>query len=111
MASDKKHFPIADVRKVMAEAVERNFGAMTGVKSEYHNGILSVSIPKENDYFSPKVTLHLQDDLYGELVEGYYISYPSMWQSAEHAEKMAVLIGGVAAVGYALEKMGVEPRK
>lgn len=102
---------MADVRKTIADETTSQFGAMSGLITNFHNGTLTVSTDEENPWDRAEVKLHLQDDLYGEKVNGYYISYSSRWQDALFAEKMSVIIGGVAMVAKALEKMGVEPRK
>jgi len=108
---EKKTFPMADVRKVIADETTAQFGAMIGILTSFSNGTLTVSTDEENPWERAEVKLHLQDDLYGENVSGYYISYSSRWQDALFAEKMSVIIGGVAMVAKAVEKMGVEPRK
>lgn len=108
--ADKKTFPIADVRKTIGDAAQREFGAMTGVTSEFHNNTLTVKYEGADKWFKPTVTLHLRDDIYGEKVEAYYISYASMWQNAEYAGIMSTLIAGVSSIGLDLEKMGIPAR-
>lgn len=104
---DNKTFPMAEVRKVIAEETEKQFAMMRGVEAEFRSETLYVRTMEESRWDRSEVSLNLRTDLYGEQVEGYYINYPSRWSTAAQADAMSVLMGGVAQVAKAVEALGV----
>jgi len=98
---------MTEVRRAMGDETKAQFGAVANVEAEFHGETLRVHTNEENPWDQMKVELHLKTNIYGDEVDGYYISYSSMWQSARAADTMSVLLGGVAAIAKKLEAMGV----
>lgn len=105
--TDTKTFPMSEVRKIIGDEAQKQFGAMTGVKYELRTTTFTVETEEESYWERAKVDIVLETDIYGEEVSGYYINYSSRWQSAEFASRMSVLIGGVSSIAKKLEVAGL----
>lgn len=102
---------ITDVRAFLSDAVDQQFGAMTGVKAEFRSDALIIETGEEMPWDRAKVEIRFNSNIKGDKYESYYISYMSGSVDADFASKVSVLIGGASSIGHGLEKMGLPAKK